>query len=198
MLVIALIHENVCYYVITAFVLTYIIEQLGMSESVALNAVLIASVVHFVVIPVWGALSDRFGRRGVYLIGAVGTGLWIFAFFPLLGTGSFLLIVLGVTVGLVLHAAMYGPQAAFMSELFGTRVRYSGASIGYQLASVVAGGLAPTVATGLLVAFDSWVPIAVYVALGAVITSVAILFATETRGSSLITEESPATAGEAG
>ncbi|GAB3548449.1 metabolite-proton symporter [Actinopolyspora lacussalsi] len=185
--------ENVCYYVITAFVLTYITEQLGLSESIALNAVLVASVVHFVVIPIWGALSDRYGRRGIYLIGAVGTGFWIFAFFPLLGTGSFTLIALGVTGGLILHAAMYGPQAAFMSELFGTRVRYSGASIGYQLASVIAGGLAPTIATGLLAAFDSWVPIAVYVALGAAVTSVAILFATETRGSSLHTESTAET-----
>ncbi|SFE37351.1 metabolite-proton symporter [Actinopolyspora alba] len=185
--------ENVCYYVITAFVLTYITEQLELSESIALNAVLVASVVHFVVIPIWGALSDRYGRRGIYLIGAVGTGFWIFAFFPLLGTGSFALIALGVTGGLILHAAMYGPQAAFMSELFGTRVRYSGASIGYQLASVIAGGLAPTVATGLLAAFDSWVPIAIYVALGAAVTSVAILFATETRGSSLHTESTPET-----
>ncbi|MGJ7908417.1 MFS transporter [Actinopolyspora sp. H202] len=185
--------ENVCYYVITAFVLTYITEQLELSESVALNAVLVASAVHFVVIPIWGALSDRFGRRGIYLIGAVGTGFWIFVFFPLLGTGSFALIALGVTGGLILHAAMYGPQAAFMSELFGTRVRYSGASIGYQLASVIAGGLAPTIATGLLAAFDSWVPIAIYVALGAAVTSVAILFATETRGSSLHTESTAET-----
>ncbi|SDK81866.1 metabolite-proton symporter [Actinopolyspora mzabensis] len=185
--------ENVCYYVITAFVLTYITKQLDLSESVALNAVLVASVVHFVVIPIWGALSDRYGRRGIYLIGAVGTGFWIFAFFPLLETGSFAMIALGVTGGLVLHAAMYGPQAAFMSELFGTRVRYSGASIGYQLASVIAGGLAPTIATGLLAAFDSWVPIAIYVALGAAVTSVAILFATETRGSSLHTESTAET-----
>lgn len=177
--------ENVCYYVITAFVLTYVTNQLGLSESTALNAVLLASLVHFAVIPAWGALSDRFGRRGVYLIGAIGSGVWAFVFFPLLNTGAFAMIALGVTGGLILHGAMYGPQAAFMSELFGTRVRYSGASIGYQLASVVAGGLAPSIATGLLVSFDSWVPIACYVAAGAVLTSVAILLATETRGSSL-------------
>ncbi|WP_019854292.1 MFS transporter [Actinopolyspora mortivallis] len=177
--------ENVSYYVITVFVLTYVTDQLDLREDVALRAVLIASLAHFVVIPLWGALSDRFGRRGVYLFGAVGTGVWAFVFFPLLDTGALSMITLGVTGGLVLHGAMYGPQAAFMSELFGTRVRYSGASIGYQLASVVAGGLAPTVATGLLAAFDSWVPIAVYLALGAVLTSVAILFASETSGSSL-------------
>ncbi len=177
--------ENVCYYVITAFVLTYVTKVMGLPDSLVLNAVLIASAVHFVVIPTWGAVSDRVGRRPVYLFGAVGIGMWMFAFFALVDTGSFAMITLAIAVGLVLHAAMYGPQAAFMSELFGTRVRYSGASIGYQLASVIAGGLAPTIATALLYAFDSWVPVAAYVALGAVLTSVAILFATETRGHSL-------------
>lgn len=177
--------ENVCYYVITAFVLTYITQQLGMSKQIALNAVLIASAVHFIVIPLWGALSDRLGRRVVYLIGAVGTGIWAFVFFMLIDTGSFAMITLGVTGGLVLHGAMYGPQAAFMSELFGTRVRYSGASIGYQLASVIAGGLAPAIATALLAAFNSWIPIAIYVALGAVVTSIAVYFAAETSGRSL-------------
>ena len=177
--------ENVCYYVITAFVLTYITTSLDLPKSMALNAVLIASVVHFAAIPMWGALSDRVGRKPVYLLGSLGTGVWTFAFFGLLGTKSFVLMTVAITVGLILHGAMYGPQAAFMSELFGTRVRYSGASIGYQLASVVAGGLAPAIATALLAAFDSWLPIAVYVALGALLTSTAILFATETRGSSL-------------
>lgn len=177
--------ENVCYYVITAFILTYITNALGLPRGMALNAVLIASAVHFVTIPMWGALSDRIGRKPVYLVGALGIGVWVFAFFGLLNTESFALMTLAVTVGLILHGAMYGPQAAFMSELFGTRVRYSGASIGYQLASVVAGGLAPTIATALLAVSGSWVPIAVYVAAGALLTSVAILFATETRGSSL-------------
>ncbi|MDR7299955.1 MFS transporter [Haloactinomyces albus] len=178
--------ENVCYYVITAFILTYITSALDLPRGMALNAVLIASAVHFVAIPLWGMLSDRLGRKPVYLIGSLGTGAWTFAFFGLLDTKSFALMTLAVTVGLVLHGAMYGPQAAFMSELFGTRVRYSGASIGYQLASVVAGGLAPTIAVALLAVFGSWVPIALYVAAGAVLTSVAILFATETRGSSLV------------
>ncbi len=182
--------ENVCYYVITAFVLTYITAELGLPKSLALNAVLVASFVHFAAIPLWGALSDKVGRRPVYLFGAVGIGVWMFAYFALIGTGSFAMITLAITVGLVFHGAMYGPQAAFMSELFGTRVRYSGASIGYQLASVIAGGLAPTIATALLYAFGSWVPIAIYVAAGAVVTSVAILFATETRGSSLHHDES--------
>jgi len=152
---------------------------------VGLNAVLVASAVHLVTIPVWGHLSDRFGRRSIYLVGAVGMALWIFAFFALLDTKSPLLITVATTVGLVLHGAMYGPQAAFFSELFGTRVRYSGASVGYQLASIVAGALAPLLATALLQAYKSSVPIAVYVVITCVITVAAIALARETRGADL-------------
>ncbi|SDM69557.1 metabolite-proton symporter [Lentzea albidocapillata subsp. violacea] len=177
--------ENVSYYVITAFILVYVVTGLGLSKSVGLNAVLIASAVHLVTIPVWGHLSDRFGRRSIYLVGAVGMAAWIFAFFPLLDTRDPVLITLATTVGLVLHGAMYGPQAAFFSELFGTRVRYSGASVGYQLASIVAGALAPLIATALLQAYKSSFPIAVYVLITCVITVVAIAFAKETRGADL-------------
>jgi MFS family permease len=177
--------ENVSYYVITAFILVYVVTGLGLSKSVGLNAVLIASAVHLVTIPVWGHLSDRFGRRSIYLIGAVGMGAWIFAFFALLDTRDPVLITVATTVGLVLHGAMYGPQAAFFSELFGTRVRYSGASIGYQLASIAAGALAPLIATALLKAYGSSFPIAVYVVITCVITVVAVVLARETRGADL-------------
>jgi metabolite-proton symporter len=177
--------ENVSYYVITAFILVYITGPLGLSKSYGLNAVLIASAVHFISIPLWGALSDRVGRRAVYLFGAVGVGVWIFVFFTLLDTKSFGSIVLATTVGLVLHGAMYGPQAAFFSELFGTRVRYSGASIGYQLASIVAGALAPLIATALLKRFDSTVPVALYVGFACLLSIIAVLVAKETRGVAL-------------
>ncbi|WP_330277899.1 MHS family MFS transporter [Lentzea sp. NBC_00516] len=177
--------ENVSYYVITAFILVYVVTGLGLSKSVGLNAVLIASAVHLVTIPVWGHLSDRFGRRSIYLIGAVGMGVWIFAFFALLDTKDPVLITLATTIGLVLHGAMYGPQAAFFSELFGTRVRYSGASVGYQLASIVAGALAPLIATALLKAYGASLPISIYVVITCVITVVAILLAKETRGADL-------------
>lgn len=177
--------ENVSYYVITAFILVYVVTGLGLSKSVGLNAVLIASAVHLVTIPVWGHLSDRFGRRSVYLVGAAGMGAWIFAFFALLDTKDPVLITVATTVGLVLHGAMYGPQAAFFSELFGTRVRYSGASVGYQLASIAAGALAPLIATALLKAYGSSFPIAVYVVITCVITVVAVLMARETRGADL-------------
>jgi metabolite-proton symporter len=177
--------ENVSYYVITAFILVYITSELGMPRSAGLNAVLIASFVHLVTIPMWGALSDRIGRRTTYLIGAVGIGLWMFVFFALLDTKSFFPMTLAVTVGLFLHGAMYGPQAAFFSELFGTKVRYSGASIGYQLASIGAGAVAPLIATALLATYDSSFPIVLYVLGMCVLTVIAVVVAKETKGSSL-------------
>jgi metabolite-proton symporter len=184
--------ENVSYYVITAFILVYITGPLGLSKSYGLNAVLIASVIHFISIPLWGALSDRVGRRAVYLFGAVGVGVWIFVFFTLLDTRSFGAILLATSVGLVLHGAMYGPQAAFFSELFGTNVRYSGASVGYQLASIVAGALAPLIATALLKEFGSTVPVALYVGFACLLSVIAVVVAKETKGVSL-----DRTAGEA-
>lgn len=177
--------ENMSYYVITAFILVYITTTLGMSRSVGLNAVLIGSAIHFVTIPLWGALPDRIGRKPVYLFGAIGMGAWAFAFFALLDSKSFVIMTLAVTVGLVLHGAMYGPQAAFFSELFGTRVRYSGASIGYQLASIAAGALAPVVAVALLRAYGGTVAVSVYMLGMCLITVVAVLIARETRGVSL-------------
>jgi metabolite-proton symporter len=177
--------ENVSYYVVTAFILVYATQEAGMPNGQVLNAVLVASAVHLVTIPAWGALSDRIGRRPVTALGAAGAGLWVFAFFPLVDAGTFWSVTLAVTVGLVLHGAMYGPQAAFFSELFSTRVRYSGASVGYQLASIVAGGLAPLVATALLASFGSSVPISLYVAAMAAVTLVAVAAARETRGRDL-------------
>ncbi|MFJ1748317.1 MFS transporter [Streptomyces sp. NPDC088116] len=177
--------ENISYYVITAFILVYATNSAGLSKQTALNAVLIASAVHFAVIPAWGALSDRIGRRPVYVIGAVGVGAWMFPFFALIDSGGFGNLILAVTVGLVLHGAMYAPQAAFFSEMFATRMRYSGASIGAQFSSVAAGAPAPLIATALLADYDSSTPIALYVIAAALITVVAIACARETRHSDL-------------
>lgn len=173
--------ENISYYVITAFVLVYGHQHLGMDKQTVLNAVLIASAVHFVTIPMWGALSDRLGRRPVYLLGAAGIGLWMFPFFWLLDTENFGAVLLAVSVGLFLHGAMYGPQAAFFTELFATRVRYSGASIGAQFSSVAAGAPAPLIATALLADFEGSTPIALYVIASVLLTLLAVGVAKETR-----------------
>jgi MFS family permease len=173
--------ENVSYYIFTIVISTYMTQQFGLPSSFVLGAVLIGAAVHVVTIPLWGAVSDRVGRRPVYVFGAAGVGLWAFAFFALLNTESFALTALAVVVGLVLHGAMYGPQAAFLSELFGTKVRYSGVSIGYQLASVAAGGLAPIISVALLSAFGTGYAIAAYVAASSVLTLVAVLSYRETR-----------------
>ena len=185
----ARIAENVSYYVWTAFVLVYITEHLKLSRQIALNALLLAAAVHLVAIPAFAALSDRLGRRPVYLFGAAATGVWAFVFFWLLDAKAAGMIVLAIGGGLVFHAAMYGPQAAFFSELFGTKVRYSGASIGYQLASIVAGSVAPLIATALLAAYSSSVPVSVYVAVCALITMLAVFLARETAKTDLTAVE---------
>lgn len=173
--------ENISYYVITAFILVYATDHVDLGKQTALNAVLIASAVHFAVIPAWGALSDRIGRRPVYLVGAAGVGAWAFPFFALIDTRDFGALVLAVTVGLFFHGAMYAPQAAFFSEMFATRMRYSGASIGAQFSSVAAGAPAPLIATALLADYDSGTPIALYVIAASLLTLVAVGVAKETR-----------------
>ncbi|WP_235489851.1 MFS transporter [Streptomyces roseoverticillatus] len=189
--------ENISYYVITAFILVYATEQTQLPKQSALDAVLIGSAVHFAAIPAWGALSDRIGRRPVYLIGAAGIGLWAFPFFALADSGSFGGLVTAVTVGLVLHGGMYAPQAAFFSEMFATRMRYSGASIGAQFASVAAGAPAPLIATALLAEYDSGTPVALYVIAAVVVTLVAVGLAQETRHRDLDTPGSKSRDGAA-
>ncbi|WP_147261011.1 MFS transporter [Pseudonocardia hierapolitana] len=173
--------ENVSYYIFTIVITSYMTQRLDVSSSFVLGAVMIGAFVHLVTIPVWGALSDRYGRKPIYLLGAAGVGVWAFVFIALIDTANFALTTLAVIGGLVFHGAMYGPQAAFLSELFGTKVRYSGTSVGYQLASVFAGGLAPIVAVALYTSFDSGYAVAVYVALSALLTLVAVASYGETR-----------------
>ncbi|WP_369141968.1 MFS transporter [Streptomyces sp. R44] len=177
--------ENISYYILTSFLLVYVTTHLGLPKSTALNAVLIGSAVHFVTIPLWGALSDRIGRRPVTLIGSAGMAVWAFAFFGLLDSKSFPVITLAVTAGLLLHGAMYGPQAAFISEMFDTKVRYSGASMGSQLASILAGALAPIIAVELLKDYGSSTPIALYLCAAAVVTTLTVAVTRETRGRDL-------------
>ncbi|MEW1908895.1 MFS transporter [Kitasatospora sp. NPDC085895] len=181
--------ENISYYVMTTFVLAYAVGHVHLPKQTALNAVLIASAVQFALIPLFGALSDKVGRKPVYLAGAVGVGVWAFVFFGMVDTESFGALVAAITIGLVFHSAMYAPQAAFFSELFATRMRYSGASIGAQFSSVAAGAPAPLIATALLKDHGSSTPIAVYVAIAAAITVLAVLCSRETRGEDLADTE---------
>ena len=179
--------ENVSYYLLTVISLTYLADFLGADKQVGINGILIGSAIQVVLVPLVGRLSDQVGRRPLYLAGAIGVGVWGFVFFDLLDNGSGLAIATAITVGLLFHTLMYAPQAAFFAELFGTSVRYSGASIGYQLASVFAGALAPIIALALLgdVASPNTGAVGVYLAIAAAISVVAVIFARESRGSSL-------------
>ena len=176
------IGENISYYVLTVFSLTFLVDVAAESRSLALNALLIGAAVQFFAIPSFAFLSDRIGRRIVYAFGGLGLAAWSFALFPLLASGDKPFIILALVIGLVLHGAMYGPQAAMIAELFPTRIRYSGASIAYQLTAIVGGSLAPIIALWLYKHYDSAVPVSLYVATACAISGVTALLARETRG----------------
>jgi metabolite-proton symporter len=173
--------ENGGFYIYSVFVLTYATQVVKLDQQIVLNGVLLGAACELVAIPLFGALSDRVGRRPVYLFGATVTAVFAYPLFLMLDSGSTPLIWLALVIAFVFsHGAMYAPQAAFLSELFGTRVRYSGASLGAQLASVFAGAPAPFIATGLLRAGYGGAAIAGYLVVLASITIVAVLAAAET------------------
>jgi metabolite-proton symporter len=174
--------ENISYYIITTFSITYMIEAGHLSKAQALDAILIGAAVHFFAIPALGRLSDRIGRRPVYAAGGLGMAAFGFLFFRMLGSGDMVQVVAAIVVALVLHGAMYGPQAAFIAELFPTRIRYSGASIAYQLTSIVAGSLAPIIAVALYHQEKSSLPVSIYVGAACLVSGIAALLARETRG----------------
>ncbi len=162
--------EQAPFYIFTAFVFSYGIGTLHMTRDFLLVAVLAASVLSFVSIPLFGHVSDRIGRKKMYMIGAAAVGVFGFIYFAMLNTGSPTLIFIAVVLSLIPHDMLYGPQAALIAESFTGRLRYSGASLGYQLASVIAGGPAPLIATWLFGQYKSSLPIALYILVCAILT----------------------------
>ena len=179
----AFISIQVTFYILIAFVVAYGTNEsgLGLPRSTMLSAVLIASVVQLAVQFQAASYSDRHGRRGVYLAGAALLGIWAFALFPLIDTGNFFLIVIAISGGLSFMAMQYGPQAAFYTELFSTQVRYSGASLGYQIGAILGGAFAPTIAVLLWKEFGI-VYVSVYIAIAALVTIGSVYMLTETSG----------------
>ena len=184
----AFLSVQVTFYILIGFVLAYGSDPDGaaMRRETLLLAVLIGSAVQIAAQFVAAGYSDRHGRRGIFMLGAALLGLWGFVLFPLIDTGSFWLTVIGITGGLVFVGMMYGPQAAFYTELFSTEVRYSGASLGYQLGAIIGGAFAPTIATALW--RESTIGIlgvSIYIACAAIATILSVTFLTETFESSL-------------
>jgi len=174
--------EQTPFYIFTAFVFAYGIGTLKVSRDFLLVAVLTASVVSFVSIPLFGHISDRIGRKTMYMLGAVTVGVFGFVYFAMLETGSLVLIFAAIVLSLIPHDMMYGPQAALIAESFTGKLRYSGASLGYQLASVIAGGPAPIIATWLFATYGTPFAIAGYILACAILTLIATAMMTEYAG----------------
>ena len=189
---------DVAFYTFVLFITTYVATYLELPRHYALNAVLIAAACQVLLIPWFGRLSDRFGRRPVYLFGAVGAAIWVFIFFPMADTGRFALIALATVIALFFHAAMYGPQAAFIAEMFPTKVRYTGASMGYQLAGILGGALAPIISVALLDRYDTSLAVSVYVLIVLAITTACVLAAPETSRVDLHADPADQRAGHGG
>jgi metabolite-proton symporter len=174
--------EQAPFYIFTAFVFSYGIGTLHVSRDFLLMAVLAASVLSFFSIPIFGHLSDHIGRKNMYMIGAVTTGVFGFIYFAMLNTGSEAIIFFAIILSLIPHDMLYGPQAALIAESFTGRLRYSGSSLGYQLASIIAGGPAPLIATWLFGVYHSPYAIAAYIAICAIITLIATALMTDYTG----------------
>jgi MFS family permease len=175
----AFLSIQVTFYILIAFLLAYGVASADITRDDMLVAVLIASAIMIPFQFFFSSYSDRHGRKGIFMLGAVLTGLWAFAIFPLVDTGNFWLIVLAITGGLVFVSMMYGPQAAFFTELFSTEVRYSGATLGYQFGAILGGAFAPMIAALLWNDYGIiWV--SVYIAFASFLTLLSVLFLTET------------------
>jgi metabolite-proton symporter len=180
--------EQAPFYIFTAFIFSYGIGTLHVTRDFLLTAVLSASVVSFVSIPLFGHFSDRIGRKSMYIAGAVATGLYGFFYFGLLNTGVPWIIFFAIVLSLIPHDMMYGPQAALIAESFTGRLRYSGASLGYQLASIIAGGPAPLIATWLFGTYGTPYAIAFYIAGCAAVSVIATAMMTDYTGKDISEE----------
>ena len=180
--------EQAPFYIFTAFVFSYTVGTLHMSRNFILTAVSAAAVVSFVSIPLSGHISDRIGRRKMYLIGVVVTGLFGFLYFGMVDTAIPSAVFIAIVLSLIPHDIQYGPQAALIAESFTPRLRYSGASLGYQLASVIAGGPAPIIAVALFAYYHSGYAIAIYIAGCAVVSAVAAAFMPDYTGKDISEE----------
>ncbi|MEF9873922.1 MAG: MFS transporter [Glutamicibacter sp.] len=174
--------ENIMYYMVVTFSITYMATQLDMDTSTILGLMLIAHVIHAILVPIVGRFTDTLGRRPVYATGVVLMAVWGVVAFPLFNTANDAVILATIVLGLGVHALMYAGQPAIMAEMFPTRMRYSGVSLGYQVTSIVAGSMAPIIATFLLKVYGSWVPVAGYIVFAALVTLVAVFFMKETKG----------------
>jgi metabolite-proton symporter len=173
--------EQAPFYIFITFVLTYGTTILKFDRNEMLNYTLVAAAVGLISVPFFGYLSDRIGRRLMYGIGIVCMALYAFPYFGLLNTKVAGLALVAIVVSLIVHDMMYGPQAALIAESFGTNLRYSGAGLGYQLASVIAGGPAPLIAAAILEATGSSTGISWYIIGCCVVSMIALLFMPRTQ-----------------
>jgi metabolite-proton symporter len=165
--------EQAPFYIFTAFIFAYAVGTLHMSRNLILTAILVGSCVSFITIPLSGHISDRIGRKKMYLLGAAATGVFGFLYFGMVDTAAPVLVFVAIVLSLIPHDMQYGPQAALIAESFTPRLRYSGASLGYQLASIIAGGPAPLIATALFASYHSGYAISIYIAACAVVSLIA-------------------------
>lgn len=176
--------ENILYYMVVTFSITYLAHR-GVNTSRILSLLFLAHVVHVILIPAAARLADVVGRKPVYITGAALSITWPFVAFPMFDTEASAAILTAIALGLSVHSLMYAVQPAVMTEMFPTRMRYSGVSLGYQVTAIVAGSWAPLIGTALLRTYESWVPIAIYTALGSAVSLGAALYLRESKGSDL-------------
>lgn len=180
----ALTAIQVSFYILTTFLLAYGTNPAGLNlpRSTMLIAVLMSAVLMIPALLISAWISDRHGRRGIFITGAALMGLWGFVLFPMIDTGMFIWIVVGMSVSQIFFGMMYGPQATFLSEIFGTRVRYSATSLGYQIGAIVGGAFAPIIATALVAQFQTGFAVAVYIAFACGVTILSAILLTRKPG----------------